>query len=55
VELRFRDQALACMRKARITAGETINLAPGRCVVRIVGRDGDGKAMAARNKGTGIQ
>jgi len=55
VEERFRDQTLAIMRKARITVQETFNLAPGRCVVRIVVRYGDGKAMATRNKGIQIQ
>ena len=55
MELRLRDQTLACMRKARITVQQTFNLAPGRCVVRIVVRDGNGKAMATRDKGIQIQ
>ena len=54
MELCLRDQTLACMPKARITAEERFNLAPWRDGVRIVVRDGDGRAMAARNKGIRI-
>ena len=55
MELRLRDETLACIRKARITAQGTFSFAPGRNVVPIVARDGDGKAMATRNKGIQIQ
>jgi VWFA-related protein len=49
VELRLRDRTMANMQSSGITLKETMNVAPGRYVVRLVVRDGEGKTMAARN------
>jgi VWFA-related protein len=55
VELRLRDQTLAGLQRSGITIGETFNVAPGRYVIRIVVRDGEGRTMASRNTGVDIQ
>jgi VWFA-related protein len=54
VELRLRDQTLAGLQRSGITVKEVFNVAPGRYIVRMVVRDGEGKTMAARNKGVEI-
>ncbi len=54
MELRLRDQTLAGLQRSGITIKEVFNVAPGRYIVRVVVRDGEGKTMAARNKGVEI-
>jgi len=54
VELRLRDQTLAGLQRSGITVKEVFNVAPGRYIVRMVVRDGEGKTMAARNQGVEI-
>jgi VWFA-related protein len=54
VELHLRDQTLATLQNSGIMFKETFNVAAGRYVVRMVVRDGEGKTMAARNKGVEI-
>jgi len=54
VEMHLRDQTLETMRNAGISVKENFHVAPGRYVVRVVVRDGEGKAMAARNGGVEI-
>ena len=54
VDLHLRDQTLEAMRNAGISVKESFNVAPGRYVVRVVVRDAEGKAMAARNGGVEI-
>jgi VWFA-related protein len=55
VELRLRDQTMASVQSSGITLKETMNVAPGRYVIRLVVRDGEGKTMAARNIGVMTQ
>ena len=54
VELHLRDKTLAALQTSGIKIKETFNVAPGRYIVRMVVRDGEGKAMAAFNKGVEI-
>jgi predicted HicB family RNase H-like nuclease len=54
VEMHLRDQTLESMRNAGISVRESFNVGPGRYVVRVVVRDAEGKAMAARNGGLEI-
>ncbi len=54
VDLHLRDQTLEAMRNAGISVKESFNVAPGRYVVRVVVRDAEGNAMAARNGGVEI-
>jgi hypothetical protein len=54
VELHLRDQTLEGLERSGFTFKEVFNVAPGRYVVRMVVRDGEGKTMAARNKGVEI-
>ena len=55
IDLHLRDKTLANLQNLGITVKETFNVAPGRYVVRMVVRDGEGKTMAAHNKGVEIQ
>ncbi len=55
VELRLRDRTMASMQSSGITLKETLNVAPGRYVLRLVVRDSEGKTMAARNIGVETQ
>jgi len=54
MELHLRDQTLAGVQRSGITIKEVFNVAPGRYIVRMVVRDGEGNTMAARNKGVEI-
>ena len=54
VELHLRDQTLAAMSNTRVAMNESFSVAPGRYVVRVVVRDAEGNAMAARNGGVEI-
>jgi VWFA-related protein len=54
VEMHLRDKTLEVMRSAGISVKESFHVAPGRYVVRVVVRDAEGKAMAARNGGVEI-
>jgi VWFA-related protein len=54
VELHLRDQTLAAMQNSRLTMNQSFNVGPGRYVVRVVVRDGEGKTMSARNGGVEI-
>jgi VWFA-related protein len=54
VELHLRDQTLAALSNSRVAMNERFSVAPGRYVVRVVVRDGEGNAMAARNGGVEI-
>jgi VWFA-related protein len=54
VTLHLRDQSLASLQSAGIVVKEVFDVAPGRYVVRLVVRDGEGQTMAARNGGVEI-
>lgn len=54
LELHLRDATLEKIEKSGIAVKETFHVAPGRYVVRTVVRDGEGKTMAARNRGVEI-
>ncbi len=54
VTLHLRDKTLASVQKSGIEVKEVFNVAPGRYVVRLVVRDGEGRAMAARSGGVEI-
>jgi len=49
VEMHLRDQTLAAMESSGVTLKETFTVAPGDYIVRLVVRDAEGQAMAARN------
>jgi len=54
IELHLRDETLATVRNSGISVKENFRVAPGRYVVRVVVRDSEGRAMAARNAGVEI-
>ena len=54
VTLHLRDQSLATLEQSGIVVKENFDVAPGRYVVRLVVRDGEGQTMAARNGGVEI-
>ena len=54
LELHLRDATLEKIGRSGIAVKETFHVAPGRYVVRTVVRDGEGKTMAARNRGVEI-
>ncbi|HEY3825481.1 MAG TPA: VWA domain-containing protein, partial [Bryobacteraceae bacterium] len=54
MELHLRDKTLESVQRSGITIKEVFNVAPGRYIVRMVVRDGEGKTMAARNQGVEI-
>jgi VWFA-related protein len=54
MELHLRDKTLESVQHSGITVKEVFNVAPGRYIVRMVVRDGEGKTMAARNQGVEI-
>lgn len=54
VMMHLRDQTLEAMRNAGINVKEDFHVMPGRYLVRVVVRDAEGKAMAARNGGVEI-
>jgi hypothetical protein len=49
IDLRLREQTLERVLGSGMALHETFDVAPGRYVVRIVVRDSEGQAMAARN------
>ena len=49
IELRLRDQTLTKVLNTGTDVKETFEIAPGRYVLRVVVRDAEGQAMAARN------
>ena len=49
IDLKLRDQTLERLLSSGMAVEETFDLAPGRYVVRVVVRDSEGEAMAARN------
>ncbi|HWF09238.1 MAG TPA: VWA domain-containing protein [Bryobacteraceae bacterium] len=49
IDLRLRDQTLEKLTSTGLPVQETFDLTPGRYVVRVVVRDSEGSAMAARN------
>lgn len=54
ITMHLRDQSLASVENAGIVVKEDFNVAPGRYVVRLVVRDGEGQTMAAQNGGIEI-
>lgn len=54
LELHLRDATLEKIERAGIAVKETFHVAPGRYVVRTVVHDGEGKTIAARNRGVEI-
>ncbi len=54
ISLHLRDQSLASVERSGIVVEETFQVTPGRYVVRVVVRDGEGQNMAARNGGVVI-
>lgn len=54
ISLHLRDQSLASVERSGILVQETFHVSPGRYVVRVVVRDGEGQNMAARNGGVEI-
>lgn len=54
ITLHLRDQSLASLESAGVVVKEAFDVAPGRYVVRLVVRDGEGQTMAARNGGVEI-
>ncbi len=54
LELHLRDATLEKIKRSGMAVKETFHVAPGRYVVRTVVRDGEGKTMAARNRGVEI-
>jgi VWFA-related protein len=55
IDLSLREQTLARLLASGMPVEETFNLPPGRYVVRVVVRDSEGAAMAARNGTVNIQ
>ncbi len=49
MDLRLRQQTLEKVLGSGMDVKETFEIAPGRYVVRVVVRDAEGEAMAARN------
>jgi VWFA-related protein len=49
IDMRLREQTLAKLLNSGMAVKETFDVPPGRYVVRVVVRDSDGQAMAARN------
>jgi VWFA-related protein len=54
LELHLRDATLEKLGRSGLAVKETFKVAPGRYVVRTVVRDGEGKTIAARNRGVEI-
>jgi VWFA-related protein len=54
VTMRLRDQTLASLQSSGMQVKESFHVSPGRYVVRVVVRDTEGKAIAARNAGVEI-
>ena len=54
MDLKLRDQTLEKLQKSGIAFKETFHVGPGSYIVRLVVRDGEGKTMAARNRGVEI-
>lgn len=54
LEMHLRDQTLAGLQNSGIAVKQNFSVAPGRYVVRLVVRDAEGHAMAARNAGVEI-
>ena len=54
ITLRLRDQSLASLESGGIVVKESFDVAPGRYMVRIVVRDGEGRTMAAHSGGVEI-
>jgi VWFA-related protein len=54
IQMRLRDQTLAGLETSPIAVKEDFHVAPGRYLVRLVVRDSEGQAMAARNAGVEI-
>jgi hypothetical protein len=55
IDMRLRERTLAKLLASGMAVKETFQIAPGRYVVRVVVRDSDGQAMAARNGTVDIQ
>jgi VWFA-related protein len=55
IDLRLREQTLDKLLDSGMNVKETFDIPPGRYVVRVVVRDGEGQAMAARNGTVNIQ
>jgi hypothetical protein len=55
IDLRLREQTLDKLLDSGMNVKETFDIPPGRYVVRVVVRDGEGLAMAARNGTVNIQ
>jgi VWFA-related protein len=49
IDLRLREQTLQKVQDSGMAVEQTFDIAPGRYVVRVVLRDSEGQAMAARN------
>ena len=49
IDMRLRETTLAKLLNSGMAVKETFDVPPGRYVVRVVVRDSDGQAMAARN------
>jgi uncharacterized protein (DUF2141 family) len=49
IDMRLRGPTLAKLLNSGMAVKETFDVPPGRYVVRVVVRDSDGQAMAARN------
>ena len=54
IEMHLRDTTLAKLQSAGIVVKETFHITTGRYIVRVVVRDGQGKTVAARNRGVEI-
>jgi VWFA-related protein len=54
VELRLRDQSLEVLENSGISVEQSFSVPPGRYIVRVVVKDSEGHATAARNTGIEI-